>query len=81
MTMITPDTTLYARSIGDSNCIYSVKILSRTAKMATILDDGKIRRCKIYEMNGVEYVQPDHWSFAPSFRADETVRSKCDWER
>ena len=50
--------------------------------MAKILYDGVERRAKIYtDDNGREYIQPDHWSFAPSFRADETVRPKCDWEK
>ena len=37
---------------------------------------------KIYiDDNNREYIQPDHWNFAPSFRADETVRPKRDWEK
>ena len=82
MNTIKANTTYYTRSIGDHNCIFSCKVLSRTAKMARILYEGKERRAKIYiDDNNREYIQPDHWSFAPSFRADETVRPKCDWEK
>lgn len=82
MNTMKPNTTYYTRSIGDHNCIFSCKVISRTAKMAKILYDGVERRAKIYtDDNGREYIRPDHWSFAPSFRADATVRSKCDWEK
>lgn len=79
-TKITPNTTYYTRSIGDHNCIFELKVLSRTEKTAKILYEGKERRAKIYtKSNGIEYLQPDHWSFAPSFDATETERPLTDW--
>ena len=35
---IEANTTLYARSLGDHNCIFDVKVFGRTAKTADILD-------------------------------------------
>lgn len=82
MLQLKPNTTYYTRSIGDHNCIFKCKVLSRSAKMVKILYDGVERRAKIYvDDRDREYIQPDHWSFAPTFRADETVRPKCDWEK
>jgi hypothetical protein len=69
MKTIQPDTTLTARSIGDYNCIYSLRVISRTAKTATIDYDGKIRRAKIKTYGDIEYIRPENYSMAPSFYA------------
>ena len=81
MNKIMTNTTYYARSIGDHNCIFEIKVLRRTAKRATIKDFyGKIRDTKIYtDENGDEYLQPEKYSMAPTFRAGNTTRPKTDF--
>ena len=67
---ITPNTTLTARSIGDSQCILSIVIISRTEKRATFRQEGKVRTSKIYtDESGNEYLRPDSYSMSPVFRA------------
>ena len=81
MEKIKANTTYYARSIGDHNCIFELTVLSRTAKTALINYDNEKRRAKIYtDSDGREYLRPDHWSFAPTFRAGSTTKPKRDWE-
>lgn len=81
MEKIKANTTYYTRSIGDHNCIFELTVLSRTAKTALINYDNEKRRAKIYtDSDGCEYFQPDHWSFAPTFRAGSTTKPKRDWE-
>ena len=61
-----------SRSICDSNCIFTIKVLSRTDKSAIILDhNGYERRVKIRidEFTGGEYLRPDRFSMAPTYRA------------
>jgi hypothetical protein len=69
MKTIQPNTTLTARSIGDYNCIYSLRVISRAAKTAMIEYDGKIRRAKIKTYGDSEYIRPENYSMAPSFYA------------
>lgn len=73
--------TYYCRSIGDHNCIFTLKVVGRTAKMATFIDTfGHLRRSKIYiDDRGYEYLMPDHYSFAPVFRADDTEKLERDY--
>lgn len=81
MDKIKANTTYYARSIGDHNCIFELTVISRTAKTALINYDNEKRRAKIYtDSDGSEYLWPDHWSFAPIFRSGNTVKPKRDWE-
>lgn len=59
------------RSIGDHNCIFTIKVIKRTEKTVTIKDYwNHERRCKIYTDNNSEWIQPDKYSMAPSFHAD-----------
>jgi hypothetical protein len=69
MKTIQPDTILTSRSVGDHDCIYSLRVISRTAKTAMIEYDGKIRRAKIKTYEDYEYIRPENYSMAPSFRA------------
>lgn len=39
--------TYYTRSICNHDCIFSIKVLKRTAKTVVVLKDGKEKRCKI----------------------------------
>ncbi|MCR5614179.1 hypothetical protein [Treponema sp.] len=81
MEKIKANTTYYTRSIGDHNCIFELTVLSRTAKTALINYDNEKRRAKIYtDSDGREYLQPDRWSFALTFRAGSTTKPKRDWE-
>lgn len=59
-------------SIGDHNCIYSIKIISRTEKTAQIVGFRE-KRCKIYVYNGEECIKPERYSFAPVFGAKDEV--------
>jgi len=57
-------------SACDSECIYSVTIVSRTAKtaMVDLGNMGGVKRCKIHSYNGREYVMAyGKYSMAPSF--------------
>lgn len=58
-------------SICDSDCIFEIKILTRTEKTAMILDDeGRKRRVKIHidPYSGDELIQPDRFSMAPVYK-------------
>ena len=80
---IEANTTLYARSLGDHNCIFDIKVFGRTAKTADILDIyGNRRKAKIYvDDNGDEYLMPERYSMAPIFRAGNTIKPRRDWEK
>ena len=61
-----------ARSVCDYDCIFSIKVIARTAKMATIKTiHGDIKKTKIHfdEMTAREYIIPDRYSMAPVFYA------------
>lgn len=76
-TTIQAGQTLTARSIGDYDCVYSLEIISRKGAWAVIKQEGKdARRVKVRTWDGVEFVQPERYSFAPQFRA--TTASKPD---
>ena len=67
---IKPNSTLTAKSICDSDCIFSIKVIKRTAKMATIIHQGNEMRVKIkLDSEGNEFLKPDNYSMAPVFRA------------
>ena len=66
---------LKGRSIGESNCVFTGKVVSRTAKQVTItLDgsfDGQPRKFGIKNFAGVEYINPfGTYSMALSIYAD-----------
>lgn len=47
--------TYYTHSICNHDCIFSIKVLKRTAKTVVVLKDGKEKRCKIgLSYNGKE---------------------------
>ena len=62
-------TTLTARSICDSDCIFSLQVISRTAKTATVKFLGREKRTKIHTDDRGEYIMPERYSMAPTFRA------------
>jgi hypothetical protein len=68
-TTIKAGMTLSTRSICDHNCIYSIDVISRTVKTATIKDTcNRIKRTKIHIRDGVEFLMPERYSFAPIFK-------------
>lgn len=72
---IKPNTEISTRSACNYDCIFTIKVISRTAKMATIIDyNGEKRRTKIHtDHSGVEYIMPERHSFAPVYKADKAV--------
>ena len=65
------------RSICDHNCIWSYKVIARTACTITLEDDhGEVKRCRInraWSLNrDAETVFPlGHYSMAPTLSADK----------
>lgn len=67
--LIEPGTTLSARSIGDSECIFTCEVISRSKSFATVKIDGCIKRCKIHVWDKVEFIYAlGKYSMAPTFR-------------
>lgn len=64
----------FTRSICDSECIFSIKITGRTAKTVSYEYMGESRRSKIRFDDSGEYIQPDRYSMAPTFRAEREVQ-------
>ena len=57
------------RSIGDYNCIFTILITGRTAKTVSYNYLGRSRRSMIHVDQDGEWIQPDRYSMAPTFRA------------
>ena len=49
--------TYYTRSICNHDCIFSVKVIKRTAKTVVVLKDGEEKRCKIVDIQPTGYDQ------------------------
>ncbi len=62
------------RSACDYTCIFSFKVVRRTAKNLWVAEDcqpAKTKRVKIHVQDGVEYVWPNgRYSMAPILRAN-----------
>jgi len=70
-------TTYETRSIGDHNCVFSYRVVGRSAKFITIEGgvgrngQGERRRVGIYEYDGSECAKPEGtYSMSPTIRAD-----------
>ena len=64
----------YCRSVCDNDCIFTIKVLKRTDKTLTIVDDfGHIFKPRVKMSDDVEYVVPEKYSFAPVYRATSLV--------
>lgn len=61
--------TYYSRSICDHECVFTILVTSRTAKTVSYLYEGKQRRSNIKLDDEGEYIKPDNYSMAPTFRA------------
>jgi hypothetical protein len=71
MTKFEVGKTYVTRSIGDHDCRWSFKVVSRTEKMITVSGDGETKRIKVGNYDGVETAYPlGRYSMAPSIRAD-----------
>jgi hypothetical protein len=71
MKTIKQNTTLTAKSICDSECIFKVTVLIRKGNFATIKNfTGETKRTKVYtDSEGNEYLHPEKYSMSPIFRA------------
>lgn len=65
-------TKLSARSICDSECIFTAEVLKVTPKTVTIKTRmSGVKRCKIHNTGGADFIYPEgRYSMAHSFRAD-----------
>jgi len=66
---ITANQTLTARSISDANCKFELIVLARKGNFATVAIEGAVRRVKVRKDADGEYIRPDSYSMAPTFRA------------
>ena len=70
----------YCRSACNHDCIFTIKVVKRTAKTVTYIYDGKQRRSNIkLDDNGNEYIRPDNYSMAPVFRAERQQEEVVDY--
>ncbi len=70
--VIKAGTTLKSRSICDHNCIFVLKVISRTAKTAIVHDWMRgTRKTKIHVDDRGEFLMPERYSMAPTFRKEE----------
>ncbi len=70
MTRIEAGRTYMTRSVCDHDCIFSAKVVKRTAKRATIETQGQTRIVGISEYEGVEQFFPfGKYSMAPVMSA------------
>jgi hypothetical protein len=75
-----PGRTYSTRSIGDHECIYSVKVLARTAKTVTVAIRGEseVVRRGVYVYDGVEQIKPfGTYSMCAIIGADDPDLSKA----
>lgn len=69
--------TYSCNSVCDHNCVWTFKVIKRTANTITITgDEGQVRR-KVYpDMNGNEMIWPmGQYSMAPILRAEGEVKN------
>ena len=65
-----PGQELSTTSICNSDCVFTAKVVKRTAKTVTIDIDGDETRCKIHNNDEGEFIYPHgRYSMAPIFRA------------
>jgi hypothetical protein len=58
------------RSICDSNCVFSLKVLARTAKTITVQLEGAEKKLRVFTFDECEAVRPfGNYSMAPTIRA------------
>lgn len=67
-----------SRSFCDSDCIFSMEIVSRTEKTAMVKEHDKVRRYKIHNYSGVESISRGNYSMAGSWYADRPLLDETD---
>ena len=63
--------TYATRAACNWDCIYTIEVVSRTAKTITYVEGGKTNRRKIHVWRGVESVSDGAYSMAASWSADQ----------
>jgi len=58
MSMFKPATKYSTRSICDHNCIFEIKVVSRTAKTIKALFHGELKTYRVSIYDGVERIKP-----------------------
>jgi len=58
MNIFKTNQTYQTRSICDQNCIFTINVISRTAKTIKAVVDGKVKTLRISIFEGVEQVKP-----------------------
>ena len=62
--------TLTGRSVCDHECIFSALVIERKGSFATIKFQNNVKRVKVHQMDGAEFIFPDgRYSMAPVLRA------------
>ena len=62
--------TLTARSIGDSECIFTAEVIERKGQFATVKAQGITRRVKVMNRGDGEFLYAlGKYSMCPTFRA------------
>lgn len=67
-----------SRSACDSDCIFSMEIVSRTEKTAMVKEHDKVRRYKIHNYSGVESISRGNYSMAGSWYADRPLLDEAE---
>lgn len=67
-----------SRSACDSDCIFSMEIVSRTEKTAMVKEHDKVRRYKIHNHSGVESISRGNYSMAGSWYADRPLLDETE---
>jgi len=66
------------RSICDYDCIFCIKIVSRTEKTVTAEDSfGKTRRYKIQNYGNYEYIKAGNYSMAGTWSAESICKEEA----
>lgn len=67
--------TYQTRSVGDSNCLVKIVVVSRTDKTVTCQTDDGVKKFRPSVYRGVEQVKPwGSFSMAPIVGADDETR-------
>lgn len=65
------------RSICDSDCIFYIKIISRSSKMVTAEDSfGHTRRYKILDIGDAEYIKAGNYSMAGGWSSSNICKTE-----
>lgn len=67
-----------AQSFCDSDCIFSMEIISRTEKTAMVKEHDKVRRYKIHNHSGVESISMGNYSMAGSWYANRPLLDETE---